>query len=55
MKYAIQIRDDEELFGYLDTEEQPTAGLLYDMMEGQMTQEWIASIPPDRWQFHPVH
>ena len=55
IRYAIVIRDDPELFGYIDCEVRPDVGMLLDIFEGQQTQAMIASIDPDRWQFHALH
>jgi hypothetical protein len=55
MRYAIQIVDDPELFGYIDCEVRPTFAMLVDAFEGEQTQAMLHQIPEHHFLFFPVH
>jgi len=55
IRYAVVIKDDPELFGYIDCEGQPSGAMLRAMLEGQATLQLIAGIPDEDWNFYPVH
>lgn len=55
MKYAIQIGDDPELFGYIDCEVCPTFAMLVDTFEDELAQAMLYQIPESRFLFFPVH
>ena len=55
IRYAIVIKDDPELFGYIDCEGQPSPAVLRDMLQGQATLQLIAGIPDEDWNFFALH